>query len=87
MSSLTRLAVIVVFAVTAGCGNDLVTQIDELATDACKCEDRGCADKADEDIRMALQKADAPSKADAEKIMKSLEKAGECIQKHRSSGG
>lgn len=63
----------------AGCGNDLVDKMAELADEACACKDKACAEKVNQKIEDALKDAKEPSKGDAEKIMKSMAKAGECL--------
>jgi len=63
----------------AGCGGDLVKKMDKLAEEACACKDKACADKVNQKIEDALKDAKEPSRDDAEKIMKAVAKAGECL--------
>jgi hypothetical protein len=65
----------------AGCGGDLVKKIDKLADEACACKDMACAEKVQNKLMDLVKDAKEPSKGDQEKIMKSMERMGECMAK------
>ena len=75
------LALSMLFVAGSGCGSDLVKKVDKLAEQACACKDKACAETVNKKIDDVLEGAKEPSKEDAEKIMKSMAKAGECLAK------
>ena len=85
MSKLKALGAIltmtVFFSLGTGCGSDLVKKLDGLADEACACKDKACAETVNKKIDGALKGSKQPSKGDAEKIMDSMAKAGECLAK------
>jgi len=61
--------------------NPLVTQIDALADEACACGDMKCAEGVQGRLMELVKDATEPSKADADAIMKSMERMGDCMAK------
>jgi hypothetical protein len=79
---ITVLSMTVFFALGASaCGGDLVKKIDKLADEACACKDMACAEKVQGKLMDLVKDAKEPSKGDQEKIMKSMERMGECMAK------
>ena len=79
---ITVLSMTVFFALGASaCGGDLVKKIDKLADEACACKDMACAEKVQAKLMDVLKDAKEPSKGDQEKIMKSMERLGQCMAK------
>jgi len=80
-------AITAMFCMTAflafgsGCGGDLVKKIDKLADESCACKDMACAEKVQAKLMDLVKDAKEPSKGDQEKIMKSMERMGECMAK------
>lgn len=75
------LSMTVFLGLGAGCGGDLVGKIDKLADEACACKDMACAEKVQAKLMDLVKDAKEPSKGDQEKIMKSMERMGECMAK------